>query len=76
MSCLQQLTKITFQETELQAVLYSQLFLGKPLFYKRRPETYNFTIFKTVKREGHCLDWQETQGNRGSIEIGIAYTNS
>lgn len=55
---------------DLQAVLYRPLFLGKPLFYKRnKSATFNFTIFDTAKKEGHCFLWQETEGNRGGLEI-------
>ena len=40
------------------------------LFYKRRLVTYNFTVYNVVNKQRDCFMWDETQGKRGSCEIG------
>ncbi|KAB0790124.1 hypothetical protein PPYR_15557 [Photinus pyralis] len=54
---------------DLEAVLYSPLFHAKPIFYKRKLATFNFTIYEVPKRQGHSYIWTEFEGNRGSNEI-------
>lgn len=40
------------------------------LYYKRKPSTYNFTVYDQCSQEGKCFIWSEVNGNRGSCEIG------
>ena len=39
------------------------------LYYKRRLNTYNFTIFDLSTHAGHCYVWNETIASRGACEI-------
>jgi hypothetical protein len=54
---------------DLEAVLYCPLKYAKPVFYKRKLASYNFTVYTVGAKEGFCFFWDETTGNRGSIEV-------
>lgn len=54
---------------DLEAVLYTPLVFAKPVFYKRKLASFNFTIYDVGKRNGYCFFWTETEGNRGANEI-------
>ncbi|CAB3222579.1 unnamed protein product [Arctia plantaginis] len=54
---------------DMEAVLYSPLLLGKPVFYKRKIACFNFTVFDTATKQGYCYKWPEYEGNRGANEV-------
>lgn len=54
---------------DFEAVLYCPLVLGKPVFYKRKLGSMDFTIHNAVTREGYCYFWPEYEGNRGANEV-------
>lgn len=47
---------------DLQAVLYSPIEYKKPVFYKRKLATFNFTIYEVANKKGHCFLWDEVMG--------------
>lgn len=55
---------------DLQKVLTSPQSEVSSFYYKRKYATYNFTIFDIGNKQGYCYMWTETEGNRGSNEIG------
>jgi len=55
---------------DLQKVLTSPQSEVSSFYYKRKYATYNFTIFDIANKQGYCYMWTETEGNRGSNEIG------
>lgn len=54
---------------DLEAVLYCPLFFSKPVFYKRKLASFNFTIYEVATKQGHCFFWPEYEGNRGANEV-------
>lgn len=58
---------ITF---DLQAILSVPYAGDSQLYYKRKLNVYNFTIFDAFNKDGHCYVWDECSGKKGSIEIG------
>lgn len=55
---------------DLEAVLYSPCSSVSSMYYTRKFSTYNFTIYEQALKEGYCFLWNETNGMRGSDEIG------
>ena len=55
---------------DLQAVLYTPCSNVSKVFYKRKLNCYNFTVFSLADKCGACYIWDETNGQRGSSEIG------
>ena len=55
---------------DLQAVLYTSCSNVSKVFYKRKLNCYNFTVFSLADKSGTCFIWDETNGRRGSSEIG------
>lgn len=55
---------------DLQKVLTSPQSEVSSFYYKRKYATYNFTIFDIGNKQGYCYMWTESEGNRGSNEIG------
>lgn len=39
-------------------------------YYKRKYPVYNFTIYNSLNKSGHCYVWHHSIAKRGSIEIG------
>lgn len=60
---------------DLQSVLYSPCSNVSSFFYTRKFCTYNLTLFDQTTREGHCFIWNETNGGRGSDEVGTILFN-
>ena len=55
---------------DLQAILSVPHAGDSQIFYKHKLNVYNFTIYDASNRDGYCYVWDETHGNKGSIEIG------
>lgn len=55
---------------DLQAILYSPCSSVSSMYYSRKFSTYNFTLFDQSSKDGFCFIWNETNGSRGSDEIG------
>lgn len=55
---------------DLQKLLTSLQSDVGSFYYKRKQATYDFTIYDIGNKEGYCYMWNETEGNRGSNEIG------
>jgi len=55
---------------DLQAVLTTPHAGDAQIYYKRKLSVYNFTIYKPSTKDGYCYVWDETEGGRGSCEIG------
>ena len=55
---------------DLEAILYTPCCKVSTLFYARKLNTYNLTMFNMANKEGHCYLWDETVGNKGSNEVG------
>ncbi|RZF48681.1 hypothetical protein LSTR_LSTR015116 [Laodelphax striatellus] len=58
---------ITF---DLQALLCVPYASDSQLYYKRKLNVHNFTIFDSHNSDGHCYVWDECNGKKGSCEIG------
>ena len=54
---------------DLEEVLITPKSFESSLYYKRRLNTYNFTIYNLGKNEGHRYIWNETIAGRGASEI-------
>lgn len=58
---------ITF---DLQSILNVPYAGDSQIFYRRKLSVYNFTIFDASNADGYSYLWDETQGKKGSVEIG------
>lgn len=67
--------KKTVVNFDLQAVLECPKGEVSSIFYKRKLAVYNLTVFDLISKEGTCNMWDETEGNRGSSEIGTCIFN-
>ncbi|XP_063538077.1 uncharacterized protein LOC134747381 [Cydia strobilella] len=54
---------------DLEAVLHTHKGPAGPFFYVRKLAVYNLTFYKFGNQDVDCYTWDETEGNRGSIEI-------
>ena len=64
---------------DLQAVLSTPCTLVCELYYKRKLACYNLLFYSLGDENGRCYVWDETQGGRGSCEVGtclITHINS
>lgn len=59
---------------DLQAVLTLPFAGDCQIYYKRKLSLYNFNIFDSMK-QGTCFLWDETNGKKGSSEIGTCLLN-
>ncbi|KAE8740337.1 hypothetical protein FOCC_FOCC014154 [Frankliniella occidentalis] len=57
---------------DLQSVLYTPCSEVSSFYYSRKLNSYNFTIYDQATRDGVCYFWDETEGERGTCEIGTA----
>uniref|UniRef100_A0A6P7GN78 Uncharacterized protein LOC114344462 n=1 Tax=Diabrotica virgifera virgifera TaxID=50390 RepID=A0A6P7GN78_DIAVI len=55
---------------DMQAILPIPHAGDNQIYYKHKLNVYNFTIYDTSNSDGHCFVWDETHGNKGSVEIG------
>ncbi len=55
---------------DLQSVLPIPCTEASPMFYKRKLRAYNLTVFELASKQGFCYVWLQTEGKRGSSEIG------
>lgn len=55
---------------DLQAILSIPFASDSQIYYKRKLNVYNFTIMDASKNDGFCFVWDETNGKKGSNEIG------
>lgn len=55
---------------DMQEVLYSPNSDESSLYYKRKLNSYNLTVYDYRNKQGYCRIWPETEGNRGSNEVG------
>ena len=55
---------------DLQSMLYTPCLNLSPLYYTRKLCVYNLTCFDQATKDGTCYLWNETDGLRGSSEIG------
>ena len=55
---------------DLEAVLSTPCSLVGEFYYKRKLSCYNLSFYSFGDRKGICYLWDESQGGRGSSEIG------
>lgn len=55
---------------DLQAILSIPHAGDNQIYYKHKLNVYNFTIYDASNADGYCYVWDETHGQKGSIEIG------
>jgi hypothetical protein len=55
---------------DLQSVLTTPCSNASALYYSRKLAIYNFTVYSQATADGFCMLWNETDGQRGSNEIG------
>ena len=55
---------------DLEAVLSALCSLVGEFYYKRKLSCYNLSFYSLSVRNGICYLWDESQGRRGSLEIG------
>jgi len=55
---------------DLQSALTTPCGNVSALYYAHKLSVYNFTIYNQASGQGYCMLWNETQGRRGSNEIG------
>ena len=67
--------KLNVLNFDLEAVLYTPCNKVSTIFYKRKLCTYNCTLYNLATKEGTCFIWDETEGKRGSNEIGTSLFN-
>ena len=60
-------TSATF---DLQAILSIPCGLVSQMFYKRKLSSYNLTFYDQFEGRGYCYLWNETDGGKGSSEVG------
>ena len=64
---------------DIQKVLSTPCSLVSQVYYKRKLAVYNLTVNSLSDREVQCYVWDETNGKRGSCEVGTClyrYINS
>lgn len=66
--------KMIYGSFDLQAVLTLPFSGDCQIYYKRKLSLFNFTIFDSIK-QGTCFLWDETNGKKGSSEIGTCLLN-
>lgn len=54
----------------MQAILSIPFASDNQIYYKRKLNVYNFTIMNASKNDGFYFLWDETNGKKGSNEIG------
>lgn len=57
---------------DLQSVLTTPCGNVSNLYYSRKFASYNSTFYDLATKDGFCYFWHETDGERGSDEIGTA----
>lgn len=55
---------------DLEAVLSTPCSNVSQVYYKRKLNSYNLTVYSLADKQGTCYIWDETHGQRGSSEIG------
>ena len=55
---------------DMQEVLYSPNSDESSLYYKRKVNSYNLTVYDYRNKHGYCNIWPETEGMGGSNEVG------
>ena len=55
---------------DLEAVLTTPCSLVSQVYYKRKLCSYNLSVYSLGDKTGTCYTWDETDGGRGSCEIG------
>ena len=55
---------------DMQAVLPTPCSLVSISYYKRKLAVYNLSIFSLADKQGSCYMWDESEGHKGSCEIG------
>ena len=55
---------------DLRAVICTPHAGDAQIYYKRKLSVYNFTIYQPSTNDGFCYVWDESEGGRGSCEIG------
>ena len=63
-------SKVHVATFDLEAVLYTPCTLASQLYYKRKLSTYNLSVYSLANHKATCFMWNETEGMRGSCEIG------
>ncbi len=64
---------------DLEQVLSTPSASTSTIYYKRKLSCYNLSLYSLGNRSGFCYLWDQTEGNRGSNEIGTClnmYINS
>ena len=54
---------------DLQEILVTPRSFESCLYYKRRLNTFNFSLYDLGTKDGFCFVWNETISNRGACEI-------
>lgn len=57
---------------DLQSVLATPCSTVIVMYYARKYATYNSTFYDLATGEGYCYVWNESDGQRGSDEIGTS----
>lgn len=55
---------------DLEKVLTTPQGEASNFYYKRKFAVYNFTVYDIGRKLGYCYMWDESEGKRGSNEIG------
>lgn len=55
---------------DLEKVLTTPQGEAGSFYYKRKCAVYNFTIYDIGNKQGYCYMWDESEGKRGSNDIG------
>lgn len=54
---------------DLQAIVHLPFAGDNQLYFKRKLNVYNCTVFDSFNTDGYCLVWDECSGRKGSSEI-------
>ena len=55
---------------DLEAVLSTPCSLVSQVYYKRKLNSYNLSVYSLGSGQGTCYMWDESEGGRGACEIG------
>lgn len=63
---------ICFAVFDLEKILETPRLKAGLLYYLRKLNFYNFTIWDGVFKQGHCFTWHEGEGRKGANEVATS----
>lgn len=60
---------------DLEKILETPKLGAGILYYSRKLNQYNFTVWDGIAKEGYCYTWHEGEGHKGANEVGTGVLN-